>query len=214
VSGQVVDEHTGAGLRGAEVEARPSGRHTFTDEHGSFRLPLPPGDHVLVVTLLGYRDDQKVVTLTPDAATVLVFRLRPDPVLLEGIRVVADRFESRRHSIPLSSRVLDRERLVRSGGQNLAEFVLDWGGVFRAECPGRRGLVHQGCVRRRGRVIQPTVYVDDQQAMGGVDQLMMFQPGQMHHVEIYGLGQMIRVYTVHYVEAVAEGKRRLSPLMW
>jgi hypothetical protein len=63
-------------------------------------------------------------------------------------------------------------------------------------------------------VIQPTVYIDDQPAMGGVDQLTMFQPGQMHHVEVYGMGQMIRVYTEQYVEAVAKGERRIAPLMW
>jgi hypothetical protein len=196
------------------VVASPGGWHALTDEDGRFRLRLPAGDYVVVASLLGYQEDRKAITLTPDAVPVLVFRLRPDPVLLEGIRVVADRFESRRHSIPLSSRVLDRDRLVRSGGQNLAEFVLSWGGVFRAECPVHRGLVHPGCVMRRGRVIQPTVYIDDEPAMGGVDQLTMFQPGQMHHVEVYGMGQMIRVYTEQYVEAVAKGKRRIAPLLW
>lgn len=214
VSGRVINQTSGVGLPGAMVQGYPSGPRAVTDSRGTFELRLRPGEYVLVASLLGYGDQRHAVAVTPGATEPLVFRLNPEPILLEGIRVISNQFESRRHSIPMSSRVVERDRLTRAAGENAWEFLLTWGGITPTQCPRGARSLGQSCVYRRGQEIVPTVYIDDRVAMGGVDALTAFTAGQLHHVEVYGRGMMIRIYTLEYVEAVARGQRRLPAALF
>jgi hypothetical protein len=225
VSGRVFDAATGAPLKGAVVEVAPARRWAATDSSGAFLVRLRPGDYLLVVTQLGYADQRSAIRLAPGAeAAEVAVAMTSEPVMLEAVEVVADRFETRRHLVPLSSRRIARDRLVRGAG-NLTQVVRSAGMMFATPCdgavsssifatssfPSPRGLY---CIYRRGQVVAPAVYIDDRLAYGGMFELDSYLPADVHHVEVYGMGMMVRVYTLGYVESLARGRSRLPPMFW
>jgi hypothetical protein len=228
LTGQVVDAQTGARLAGAVVDATPGGRSAATDEIGAFRLSLRAGrDYVVVVSRVGYADQRAAVSIPPaGAAGPVTFALTPEPLVLERVEVVVDRFEARRHLQPVSSYVLNRDRLSRFGAGNLALAVRAAGMVNLVPCPaGALSLTRlagftyepvgsENCVSHRGGAVLSAVFIDDRRAFGGYDELLGYAPSDVHHVEVYQRGAMVRVYTLGYVEALARANRRLPPLDW
>lgn len=228
LTGQVIDQQTGEPVRGTMVEVSPAHRRTVTDADGRFEIRLRPGDYLVTVSQIGYAEQRITVSVSPGSAEPIIVSIEPQPLVLEGIQVIADRFESRRHIVPMYSRVMDRARISRSGGQSLANVVRSSGNVTPHACTGAAGGLSrfarataaagtggaQDCVYSRGRVVAPTVYIDDNVALGGMAALEMVTPVEVHHVEVYGRGTMIRVYTVGYVESVASGRQGLRALSW
>ncbi|HYR09727.1 MAG TPA: carboxypeptidase regulatory-like domain-containing protein [Longimicrobium sp.] len=216
VSGTVVDAQSGQGIAGVLVEATPGQRRAVTDAEGRFQLRLRAGGSLLQVSHLGYAAQQQTVAAQADVPEPLVFSLQPQPVVLERLHVVLDRFEARRNSVAMSSRVLDRRHLTRVGGHSLVQAVAS-AAVPLVPCSEPGALndlwltdgTSLSCVYSRGRVIAPAVYIDDMRAFGGMDELGLYSPSEAHHVEVYGMGRMIRVYTMDYVESVATGRRPL-----
>jgi hypothetical protein len=225
LQGRVVDTQTGAALTGVLVQAAPGGAAAATDETGSFRLRVRAGhDYMLTLSRLGY-EEQNVVVTAPAAGDPepLTVSMTSEPLVLEALEVVVDRFEDRRHRTPMSSYVLRRDRLARSGGSDMAQVVRSSAMLMTTSCEGastRRGFAGFGvspipgsyCIRYRGDVLPPRVYIDDRLAFGGVDELASYSPHDVHHVEIYQRGLMISVYTMAYVDNLARGKRRM-PLL-
>jgi hypothetical protein len=76
----------------------------------------------------------------------------------------------------------------------------------------RIGVVPRSCIYSRGQAVRPEVYVDDRLAYGGLDELGGYGTSELHHVEIYGRGLMIRVYTKRYVNRIIRSGRRLEPI--
>lgn len=224
LSGWVVDAQTGARLAGAVVDVAPDGRSAATDETGAFRLPLRAGrDYVVVITRVGYAEQRVAVTVSASAQPV-TFALTPEPLVLERVEVVVDRFEARRNMLPVSSYVLNRERLARFGAGDLALAVRAAGMISASPCPpGSSALTSltgwtfpamgtDNCVSYRGQYVPMGVFIDDWRALGGFAELQGYSPSEVHHVEVYQRGTMIRVYTLAYVESLARGNRRLPPL--
>lgn len=215
LTGTVVDAQTGQGIAAVLVEVSPGGRHAVTDAEGRFQFRLRAGDYLVRASQVGYGEQEQVASVDAAVPAALVFSLEPQPIVLERLHVVLDRFAARRNSVAMSSRVLDRRQLARAGGHNLVQVVAS-ASVPLAPCGGAvslsmlfTGSAGTQCVYSRGEVVRPAVYIDDQPAFGGMDELALFTPLDTHHVEIYGTGRMIRVYTMQYVEAVATGRRSL-----
>jgi hypothetical protein len=223
--GEVVDEQTGAPLSGVVVEVAPHGQKVATDEAGAFRLSVRAGrDYMLTFSRLGYEEQRTAVSIPAGGALEpMTFAMTPEPLVLEAVEVLVDRFEDLRHRVPVSSYVLRRDYLARSGGSNLAQVVRSSAMLMTTSCAGastRRSFAGFGaspipgmyCIRYRGDVVIPTVYIDDRPAFGGVDELATYSPWDVHHVEIYQRGLTISVYTMAYVDNLARGNRRL-PLL-
>ena len=215
LSGTVVDAQSGHGIATVLVEVSPGERRAVTDAEGRFSLRLRPGDYVVRVSQMGYGAQERATTLRAGGTEPLVLALQPQPVVLERLEVVLDRFAARRNRVAMSSRVLDRARLARSGGESLAQ-VLGGAAVPLVQCNAGgawtlwlAAVTGNNCVYSRGQVVAPAVYVDDMPAFGGMDELATYSPVEAHHVEIYGMGRMIRVYTMAYVEDVAAARRPL-----
>ncbi len=67
-SGQVVDQNSGANLKGALVEIEGTDRTTSTDNLGNFRFPgLRPGTYRIRISFLGYQDIHAEMTVGPRA---------------------------------------------------------------------------------------------------------------------------------------------------
>lgn len=224
--GRIVDAQSGAALTGVLVQVTPDGRSAATDQTGAFRLRLRAGrDHMLTLSRLGYLEQNVVVSaLAEGDSEPMTFAMTPEPLVLERVEVLVDRFEARRHSVPMSSYVLGRERLVRYGGGDLVQFVRSGAMLTTTSCEGvslsrlvtwaSSPVTGSYCIHYRGGVVAPTVYVDDRRAFAGLDELHGYSPLDVHHVEIYQRGTMIRVYTLGYVERLARSNRRLPGMDW
>lgn len=88
-------------MAGVHVVAQPGSgvtapdadpRETITDDAGRFRLELPPGRWSLRLSVSGYRDTARAVTVAAGEEPVAVeVTLEPEPVALEDLQVTAER---------------------------------------------------------------------------------------------------------------------------
>ncbi len=153
IRGQAVDEITGMGLAGAEVEfldaARRVIQRTGADESGHFILSqLPPGPFRLRVSRFGYLE-----TTTPvwwvevgDVLEVMVW-LRPDAILLAPLEVIGrTRLRLpvlsgfyRRMESSVGGYFLDREEIEGRNASRITDLLVDLPGVRLENAPGYSG---------------------------------------------------------------------------
>ncbi len=209
LAGRVVGEG-GRPLVGAFVSFAGADWGSLTDEAGRFRLPdVLPGRVELHVEQLGYADGSWAGVVGP-GSDALIIRLEPRAVMLEGLRVVTDRFETRRRALAVSSRAYEREDLATSPYSTARDFVEARGGIFTTACRGRFASHATTCVWSRGRAVAPTVYVDEAPVFAGMEYLAVMEPHELNRVEIYGRGTHIRVYTQNFMARAA--RIRLQPV--
>lgn len=208
LSGRVVDAASGAPLPGAHVRIAGLDRDAVTGSDGEFLVRgLPPGVHTIRVRLIGYHYAEQSIELT--VSRTLAVSLRPNPVVLEGITVTADRMESRRLAAPVSVRTLTQERLRTGTNWNAADFITSHMGLSVVRCPGR---IEAQCAVIRGRPLNLAVFIDERPAPGGLDELRQYQAWHLYLVEVYGEGRMIRAYSTVFIERLATKPRRLLPI--
>lgn len=123
IHGTVLDAGSGEALIGANVVYSP-GKGTATDATGKYRLDLPPGDHVISISSVGYVTQQRTVTLAPGQDLALDVQLTATAAQLDMVVVTAGRFEQRVGEVSQSLSVL-RPELVRSKNINTMSDALD-----------------------------------------------------------------------------------------
>ncbi|MDP2955694.1 MAG: carboxypeptidase-like regulatory domain-containing protein [Longimicrobiales bacterium] len=201
-----VTDPAGRPLVGAFVALEGAKWGSLTGETGRFLIPLvSPGTVSLTAELIGY----ETLTWTGQAAPgqALALTLASKPILLEGLTVVADRFESRRRATATSVRWFDHRTLATSPQDNALDFLSARGGFPRVSC---RGVWSTECLLVRGRATEPWVWVDEARVVGGLDYLRTIPPHELYMVEVYAGGYHIRAYTTRYMERAAE--RRAMPI--
>lgn len=207
--GVVIDSASGAPIVGAEVRLRGTGYFGVTDARGQFRVRTEGSAPFLDVYMLGY-EPAAVSAGTSD--NTLMIRLRANPILLKALEVTASRLASRRRAYSGSARALEQDVLARLQNQNVHE-VLYQRLVHMRACSSRGGAGDRFCVFRRGRLIMPSVYVDEAPVIGGMELLRAIPIEQIHTLESYDGGTRIRVYTKWYVEKLARNAVRLMPII-
>lgn len=206
--GQVLGENSQP-LVGAFVSLKGSDWGSLSDETGKFVVRhVVPGRIELVVEQLGYETLEWTGFVTP--ATALELRLEPQPILLEGLTVVADRFESRRRATASPVRWFDRSTLATTPQDNTLEF-LSARGLTRIWCRSDFG---DDCVLVRGRAVVPSVWVDEAPVLGGLDYLSVIRPHELYMVEVYASGRHIRAYTNEFMARSAEVGLRPIPFVF
>jgi hypothetical protein len=209
VTGVVLDEVTRSPIRGALVTFTALDRKTFTDERGRFALKdVPAGAHEITVEQLGYTTATFTQSVSATSGSIELL-LAPDPVELEAIEVINDRLAARRRTATTSVLAYDADDLRASGAWDAHEFVRQR--VFTRPCPGFR--FESTCVVRRGRVVVPRVYIDEFRTPGGMTFLAGLPTQDLYLVEIYDRGAHVRVYTNWFARDLAEGRRRLDPVI-
>jgi len=222
--GTVVDAQSGAPLQGAFVSLDFDDTGYLTHEDGSFALPVwPRGEYTVTVELLGYADLE--LEVSGPETDALVLQLSPDPIVLEAIEVQVDRLERRRRSVPVSVFAADRDDLLKAPSMDVVDWVEGRFGLVSVYCQGSTGAawassrasamfddIGNECVLRRGRWVKPTIYLDEMPLLGGLEMLRTYQPQDFYTVEVYDRGTHIRLYTAHFMELVAKG-RRFIPLV-
>lgn len=203
--GHVLDED-GRPLVGAFVSLTGSDWGSLTDEGGRFRLPdLYEGTVELRAEQLGYETLEWRGDVRPGQRVEL--RMLAQPIVLEGLNVVTDRFQARRNAVATSVRAYDRAALATSPHFTALDFLQSRAGVVTATC---RGRFSSRCVRVRGRLTEPVVWVDEAPVFGGMEYLEAVQPHDLYMVEVYASGRHIRAYTHQFMARAA--KQRLWPV--
>jgi len=201
-----VTDPDGRPLVGAFVALERSEWGSLTGANGRFVISrVSRGEVSLTAELIGYAKLEWTGTAAQGTEVRLV--LEPEPILLEGLTIVADRFESRRRAVATSVRWFDRTALATSPQDNALDFLSARGGLHHVSC---RGVWSSECFVVRGRVTAPSVWVDEAPLIGGLDFLRTIPPHELYMVEVYGSGRHIRAYTNRYMERAAE--RPVFPL--
>ena len=206
ILGVVVDASTEMPLSGAYVSVEGSDWGSLTTDDGWFVLcEIEAGTHLVTVERLGYATlESRVEAAAPSDRVAL--RMQPDPILLEGLQIVTDRFERRRRAVVTAVRTFDQEDFARSSYWSAAEFVDLHAGVFTTPCGGSTCVYYRGYARGP---IEPAVYLDEVRMIGGWYQLEAIPTSQLYMIEVYAGGTHIRAYTHHFMEYAA--KVRLEP---
>jgi hypothetical protein len=211
VVGTVVDSGTGNPLAYAMIAVEGRTLPTLTDSIGVFRVGgLPPGVYNLTASQLGYARLTLPVVVGPQMEPI-EFKLFPDPIALEGIQVMGDRFRGRRNALPVSAQAYGQERLQRSPALSMMDFLETDAKLSAAICPGRAAV--RGCFNRRGTVVQPQVFLDEAPLMGGLSQLEGYPVNAFYLVEVIANGLMIRAYTQGFMEQMSKKPRALEPII-
>ena len=100
VVGHVVCE--GMHVPFANVALKGTTLGTVTDETGHFQLiNLPAGPQVIAVSMVGYKPQEKAISLVANRVVEINFELEKDIMDLEEVVVSADRSEQKRIEAPL-----------------------------------------------------------------------------------------------------------------
>lgn len=207
VRGRVVDLLTGSPLAGAEVSLAYGNQRAFTDEGGRFYLPdLSIGENVLMVTHLGYENLVRVLEVEEEAVRidgdiVLEVVMEPRPIELEGLEIMADKFANRVRAAPVTTRVVDREQILRSAATNALDLLRQRAGINVGRCPPSL-LFSDTCILSFGRRIPADLWIDEIKVVWGLDELEYYPVDDIYRMEVYDR-RHIRVYTVAWMRDAA-----------
>jgi hypothetical protein len=206
--GRVIDRETRMPIEGAIVLPAGGTRGYVTDSLGLFVLSAPAGGaYALTAEQLGYAVAEVTLASTaPEEFSTIL--LTPNPIAMEGLTVLVDRFEQRRrfHFGPV--RVLDQAALLRRGASSAYDIV-------RANVPFARPCsadMNRLCVWRRGQRRTVQMCLDEAPAYGGISDLEVQSGADLYMVEVYDQGLEVRLYTRWFVEGRLRSGRGLRPL--
>lgn len=210
VSGRVVDAVTQAPVGGAVVELRDVGRKAVSDSTGRFVLPrVPRGTHEWVITRIGYAAWEESTEVDEGDEFTIALLARPE--VLEGITAIASQLTHRREASGMAVQTIDSNTLRLSASSSVFQLVHDRLGVAGVPCANINSGAHM-CAWVRGELTPVAVYVDEQRASGGLEDLQNYLPQELYSVESYAGGRMIRVITVYFAERLARNRATLMPL--
>ena len=212
IVGFVIDAGTESPLASVLVWVESSPQASLTTDNGRFLLcDVRSGSHLVQAARLGYDTLAVQVEVDPSVEPVRL-RMEPDPIVLEGLEIVTDRFERRRRAVAVPVRAFDQEELARSNYWSAAEFVDMQAGAITVRCTTGRSVTDT-CVYDRGRIVRPRIFLDEAPLLGGWDELASLPTSHLYMIEVYRRGAHIRAYTHHFMARAA--KTRLAPFpLW
>lgn len=207
-TGRVLDARSGAPVPGAFVGLAPGETGVFADSLGAFRLPVPDRpDHRVVVQALGYSDVE--ATVSAGDADGADFVLEPDPVALEQLEVLAQRFTRERRSYEGAVAHYDQDFMLARSGRSAFDVAMQ-----RAHLrPCGSASVEEWCTFSRGELVPVRVYIDESPVVwDGVDWLRDYDAAEIYLMEVYSFGRVLRVLTRQSVEERPEQLAALRSL--
>jgi len=208
IRGQLLDAETLTPVQGAYVALQTEPAGVLSDSMGAFMLPASLADvFPLKVRQLGYHD--LLIDITAESAQKPFFlQLYPDPVQIEGLRVLVQRFQERRRGPFGAVDVLDQKDLLNSPLGSGAEFI-------RRVVPFARPCDTQTeelCTNQQGRLEPLMLCVDGQRVTESMVQLEHVDPRALYMVEVYRRGGQVHMYSRGYVERLLASGAELPPL--
>lgn len=216
IMGVVYDVMTGSAIPTAAVSLENGRRGVLTDDQGIFRLEdVEAGPQLLVVTQFGYQKRAVAATLTPESSGMMQVALTPRPIMLAGVTATVEnitemeaRLRFRRRAAGSSTWAYDRRELFRATSGTPLDFLTQRTMARVVTCPP--GVMSSRCVWRRGRAIEPWVYVDEALAWGGLDELETYAVSDIYLMEVFAWGSEIRIYTNQFMERMS--RRPIMPI--
>ena len=209
VGGRVLDATSQEPIVDAVVRLTDAQVLAVTDSSGRFLLRgVPTGTHSWQISRIGYAVWTEDVEVTEDDE--LTIRLLPQPRVLQGLVVVGNRFRDRRLASGMTSRVIERAEVARAAGGDLHGFLQARLDVPLMSCGAQDQ--ERNCAWLRGDQVEIKVFIDEQRASGGLSQLHALPPHDVHSIELYSGGTMIRVYTEQFVARAARVGVTLLPV--
>ena len=106
----------------ANVSLKGTTIGTTTDETGHFQLiNLPVGEQTIVVTIIGYKTEERRVSIEENTTIEIKFQLEEDIMNLEEVVVSADRSEQKRTEAPVIVNTIGNQIFRTSQSQTLGE---------------------------------------------------------------------------------------------
>lgn len=209
--GHLLDAETYAPVFGAFVALEGSPRGVLSDSTGFFALPVPRApQYVVQIRQLGYRDLS--MALTAESATgPLLFQLAPDPVEIEGLQVLVERFQDRRRGPFGAVDVISQPELLRApdgAASDLIRRVVP----FARPCDPVNGREEDLCVNAQGRVEPLSICVDNRRVLENMSELEHLDPRGLYMVEVFRRGGQVRIYTRGYIERLLATGEEMPPL--
>ena len=221
IMGVVYDVVTGTAIPTAAVSLENGRQGVLTDDQGIFRLEdVEAGPQLLVVTQFGYQKRAVAATITPESSGMMQVALTPRPIMLAGVTATVEnvtemeaRLRFRRRAAGFATQAYDRRELFRAMTGTPLDFLNQRSMVRIVTCPP--GTLASRCVFRRGRAIEPLVYVDEALAWGGLDALETYAVSDIYLREVFSRGSEIRIYTNQFMEQMARKPMMPIPLnLW
>lgn len=163
IRGRVTDAASGIGLAGAEiiVIGRDTARLT-ANEHGEWVLPLPStGTYRVRVRSPGFRMAEDSVVIRGDVVAEQHMALTPLALPLDAVVVTAARREQKLKDVVVTTEIVSRQDIERSGASDLAAVLIEQTGIELAGGhPAGSGAMLQGIGSERVLVLldgQPVV---------------------------------------------------------
>jgi len=106
----------------ANVSLKGTTIGTSTDETGHFQLiNLPEGEQIIVVTNIGYKTQERKITIQEHTTLEIKFKLEEDIMNLEEVVVSADRSEQKRTEAPVIVNTIGKQIFHSSQSLTLGE---------------------------------------------------------------------------------------------
>lgn len=211
VTGRIVDAVGGDPLVGATVResSRRRARPVLSRDDGSFRLPdVRVGPSLIEFSHLGYTPQMQYLVVPP--VSELEIALEPDSLILARVAVIEAKAEWERRAIAtMPVQTLDRRRVASRPWVDTRALLARLG-IYMESCPIDGGLT--GCRRVGGELKEVELCIDGRQAFGGLAELDSYRPTDIHLIESFDRGEILRVTTVQHMERMASRERPLPTL--
>lgn len=217
LTGKVVDRMTNAPVVAAVIKVPELERFVFTDGDGDFRFAdFPQGTWEVVVEQFGYHTLDDSVTVSEGNG--LFIPLAPNPIELDELRV-RTRSEQlltrRRQRIPYRVVTIRTEAFTNAINTDPTFIFRRAANMAFVGCPGVVGeWIAQGCLARKGGVVNIRVYLDEGRMFGGMTELRSMDHESIHSMDWIPSAAMLRVYTKRFIDRLDKSRIALEPLVW
>lgn len=89
IKGKVLDDSTQLPLDGASVLCQNTTKGTSSNKEGEFRMELPSGGHILVITYTGYESESIRISSSQDNSNDLIIKLKKKEKKMEEVVIQA-----------------------------------------------------------------------------------------------------------------------------
>ena len=104
ITGIVADSTTGETITGASVTNSERNKGTITDVAGRFLVSLPPGEHLIEISFMGYNTRHLSLVISPGKLNDLdTIFLHPAVIGLKEVKIIASEATDRKTPIPITN---------------------------------------------------------------------------------------------------------------
>jgi hypothetical protein len=204
LSGAVTNKHTGEVAPYLTVRL-DDGDQASTNAAGWFRFRrIAPGTHRITLEGFGWQPTEIEVDIPRDSTIRVV--IDRDAVADGIIAAQIAKLSERVRSVASPLMTLDRKEFLFSRAPTPVDAI-----------QGRGGLVLNDCYPSKVRACvgsaPPIVYIDEQRIPCGLDVLRGYTNSSIQRIEIIDHGNIVRVYTIWFIERMNEGRVVLQPIV-